>query len=290
MTATDTNLPSAAVVVAAYQAQATLADCLDSLTRLDYPRDRLELICVDNGSTDATAAIARKFAPSVICLTELTRGAAAARNRGIAAARGEIVAFTDADCTVSSQWLRRLVAPLADAAIGVAGGRILARRPCNWVERFGEQIHDHGTAITATESTPYAISMNWASRRDVLERHGGFDIALLRGQDVDLSFRITQSGLKLAYVDDAIVYHRNERTLTGLFREGYVHGYHNRSIVERHHGYLAEFPPAYTALQRLARALHTLRRTWSVRDALLQFVFDLGKVWGSVRANHARGG
>jgi glycosyltransferase involved in cell wall biosynthesis len=271
------------VVVAAYQAERTLEECLDSLTHLDYPGEDLEIVCVDNGSTDATAAIARRFAPGIVTLTELERGAASARNRGIAAAHGEVVAFTDADCTVSPTWLRHLVGPLADPRVGIAGGCILAKQPCNWIERFGERIHDHAVAIEATEP-PYAISMNWASRRAVLQHYGGFDARLLRCQDVDLSFRMLRDGMTIDYVADAVVYHRNERTLLGLFREGYVHGYNGRAVVELHREYLETFPPSYTSLQRMIEAIRTFRRTWSVRDTLLQFLFDLGKVWGAARA------
>jgi cellulose synthase/poly-beta-1,6-N-acetylglucosamine synthase-like glycosyltransferase len=278
------TFPTVTVVVPAYQAAATLADCLESLTRLDYPRERLELICVDNDSSDETAAIIRRFAPVVTALSESRRGASAARNRGLAHARGDIVAFTDADCTVAPSWLTSLIRPLADVRVGIAGGRILAMRPCNWIERFGERIHDHAKAISATEP-PYVISMNWASRRDVLAHYGGFDETLLRCQDVDLSFRIARGGLTLAYVHDAVVYHRNERSLAGLFHEGYVHGYNAGAVQRLHHDYLAGFPASYTTLRRLLQAMaRTFRETWSARDTLLQLLFDSGKVRGAARA------
>lgn len=277
------DLPSTSVIVPAYQAAATLGDCLESLVGLDFPRDRLEIVCVDNDSTDDTARIARSFAPAVTTVHEPRRGAAAARNRGVAVARGEVIAFTDADCTVSAAWLRALVLPLGDVRVGVAGGRILARRPCNRVERFGERIHDHFVSISQARP-PTAITMNWASRRDVLERVGGFDERFLRCQDADLSLRMVRAGLELVYVDDAIVYHRNESTLVGLIREGYVHGYYAQAVLALHSDYLSGFPPGFTPLRRVWEALRALAGEGPATDRMLRLMFDCGKAWGAARA------
>jgi cellulose synthase/poly-beta-1,6-N-acetylglucosamine synthase-like glycosyltransferase len=229
--------PHASVIVATYNAQATLGDCLDSLLRLDYPADRLELICVDNASTDATPQLLARYQGRIHSLYETMRGPAAARNRGLQHASGTVVAFTDADCVVDRAWLRHLVRPLSDERVGVAGGRILSRRPCNVIEAFGEQIHDHDRAMHSP-SAPYAITMSWASRRDVLERIGRFDQTLLRSSDVDCAYRMVDAGYRLAYVRTAIIYHRNERTPWGLMHEGYVHGFHAPRVAARHAAFL----------------------------------------------------
>ena len=278
-----TAVPRITVVVAAYQAQATLGECLESLVRLDYPRDRLEIICVDNASTDDTPAVAHAFEPRVRVLRAERRGAAAARNVGIRAASGDVVAFTDADCTVDPAWVRELVRPLARREVGVAGGRILARRPCNAIERFGERLHDHETAITRCEP-PYAITMNWASPRSVLNDVDGFDERLLRCQDVDLAYRMMKRGLRLAYVDEAVIHHRNERTLAGLVREGYVHGYNSRIVKKLHRNYLQAYPPDWTPRQRLAADLRELVRAPSHAASFLHLMFDTGKIFGEIHA------
>jgi O-antigen biosynthesis protein len=232
--------PSAAVIVPAYNAEETIDECLRSLLELRYPADRLELRVVDNRSSDGTAAALERYADRIVVLEERKRGAAAARNAGLAGAEGEVVAFTDADCAVDPDWLARLIAPLEDPAVGVAGGTILAADRANEIERFGEEIHNHRKAIEHCRP-PYAITMNWASRREVLRELGGFDERFLRGQDVDLSYRAIQAGYQLAFVADAVVLHRNEDTLAGLFREGFVHGFHGVHARKRHRWFLRQY-------------------------------------------------
>ena len=232
-------LPRASVIVAVRDGAATLDACLDSLLGLDYPADRLELLCVDNGSRDATPRLLAARGARLHILHEPQRGPAAARNRGLRHATGEVVALTDADCAVDPSWLRRLIEPLADPAVGAAGGRILSRRPCNRIEAFGERIHDHARAI-GHFNPPYVITMNWAARRAVLDAVGGFDATLLRCSDVEYSFRLLSAGYRLAYAPEAIVYHQNERTPWGLVHEGYVHAVHAPAVRRLHARLLAD--------------------------------------------------
>ena len=265
------ELPTASVVVPIYNAEATLRDCVDSLLRLDYPADRLEILCVDNASTDATGRILAEYAERLRALRESVRGPAAARNCGLRHARGAVVALTDADCTVAPDWLRHLVAPLADPTVGIVGGCIRSRRPCNAIEAFGERIHDHAWALA--ESRPaYAITMNWASRAAVLAEIGGFDEALLRSSDVDGSYRVQAHGYRLVYESRAVVYHRNERTPWGLLHEGYVHGFHAPAVSRKH--------AAFVQQVRQAVRKRTRQPEPALGDRLLWSLFNFGKRLG----------
>jgi cellulose synthase/poly-beta-1,6-N-acetylglucosamine synthase-like glycosyltransferase len=258
------TLPATSVVVPAFDAAATIEECLESLLALRYDGPH-EVVVVDNGSRDGTRAILGRYSGRIRVVDEPRRGPAAARNRGVRETDGEVVAFTDADALVAPEWLRRLVEPLSDPRVGVAGGRILARPGGNGAERFGETIHDHHAALCVWRP-PYAITMNWASRRTVLEEAGLFDESLRRCEDVDLSYRIGAAGYAFAYCPDAIVYHRNERSLLGLFREGWQHGHYAVPVVERHAGYVAQAreegapaaPPR--ASSRYSRAFETGKR------------------------------
>jgi len=272
------GLPRVSVIVAAYNAQATLADCLASLLRLDYPRERLELVCVDNASSDATPRILAAHAGALRLCHEPRRGPAAARNRGLAESSGEVVALTDADCVVDPAWLRHLVAPLGDPAVGVAGGRILSRRPCNLIEAFGERIHDHARAL-GQFNPPYCITMNWAARRAVLDAVGPFNADLPRGSDVEWSIRLGAAGYRFAYAPAAIVYHRNERTPWGLLHEGYTHAVHAHPVRALH----AERLRALRAAGAAPRAaIAPAAPHWS--DPLWWSLFNFGKRLGRAHA------
>jgi hypothetical protein len=144
-----------------------------------------------------------------------------------------VIAFTDADCRVDRHWLTELVPSVHDEGVGLAGGPILAEQPCNYVEQFGEQIHDHEKAITAL-TPPYVITGNCAARKSTLEAIGGFDPAFPRSQDSDLTFRLWGAGYRMVFASGAIVYHRNERTLPGLVREGFQHGFWSVPLFEKH--------------------------------------------------------
>jgi GT2 family glycosyltransferase len=282
--------PTVSVVVAAYNAQATLRACLDSLCAMTDAHPP-EILVVDNASSDNTPAIIRSFAPRVQYSYETKRGPAAARNRGIGYAQGDIIAFTDADCIVEPDWLTRLVEPLRVEKVGIVGGTIRSAPPGSAIQAFSDRINDHEKAICFFKPA-FAITMNWASPRTDLEHLGGFDEKLLRGEDSDLAWRILQTGKQLVYQPTAIIYHRNESTLRGLFRKGFQHGYYSVFVNRKHKTFLEGF--GHRGFNRhsyiyLMTSLGQYLATRSV-EASCDFTFNsgkkLGKLIGSVRAGY----
>jgi len=281
---TPVSPPLVSIIVPAYNAAATIDACVQSLLSLDYPRDRYEVIVVDNASTDDTARILSKYSGALRVLQERTRGPAAARNAGLRNATYDLLAMTDADCLVDPQWLRELVAPLHHGNVAMVGGRILSVQPSTAIERFGEEIHDHEAAITRYVP-PYVITMNWASRRSHLESIGYFDERFLRAEDVELSYRVARAGLTFAYAPGAIVFHHNERTLAGLFREGFDHGAHSRHLDVIHGDWLrAQFASSHGArvMHVLARAARELVTSEDRARAWHRTVFNIGKELGKL--------
>ena len=272
------EVPDVAIIVPVYNGADTIAACVRSLLALHYPHNRRAVIVVDNNSTDATLDILHDFGDEITVLREVVRGAAAARNCGIRHTRASLIAFTDADAEADPGWLRALIPPLNDVSVGIVGGRILASVGGNRIERFGEAIHDHARAIHSQDA-PYAMSGNWASRAEVLRGCGLFDESLLRGQDVDLAWRIHRAGFRLVYAPAAVIRHHNERTIRGLMHEGYVHGFHRVSLLRKHAGNDAIRSPRSLVLQRLRGDLRRFR-SGDVVDGLLWLLFNFGKSLG----------
>ena len=273
-------VPVVSVVVPVLNGAATVGACIESVLGVEVPQGGAEVIVVDNGSSDGTPQVLNRFQGLIRVFKERKRGPAAARNTGVLNARGKLIAFTDADCIVEPSWLKNLMPPLTNPAIGITGGEILAVQPANRIERFGELIHDHRRALEEFEP-PYAITMNWASRRTVLEEVGLFDESLLRGEDTDLAMRIHAAGYRLVYCQDARVRHRNERTLRGLLWEGFRHG--RASIHVRDKFGSSSLYGSYRGAQTRQRILRSLRRCLVAADrfeALCAIIFDGGKLMG----------
>jgi len=212
------GIPMVSVIVPAFNAERTIGDCLAALVAQDYPRERLEIIAVDNRSTDRTAAVMCGH-PVRVVAERRVQSSYAARNAGLAEARGAILCFTDADCLPDPGWVRALVAALADDDAGGAAGRIEAAPGATLVERFqvDERVLDAANAFTRP-TLPFAQTANAAYRRIVFERVGLFDPSLVSGGDLDLSWRMQRAGWGLAYAPGALVRHRHRTTFRGLVK------------------------------------------------------------------------
>jgi glycosyltransferase involved in cell wall biosynthesis len=216
-------LPSVSVVVPVRNGGATIGACVRSLLEVDAPGSGLEIIVVDNGSTDATASILRGL--PVHSLHEPRRGAARARNAGIRAAGGDIIAFTDADCVVSRGWLGALAEPLAAGAAGVAG-EIVAYPPRTAAERYAARTrHLAPQKYLARPMLPFAVFANLAFRREVFDRVGLLDEAMAAGESTEFCTRFRRGmNAELVYAPRAVVFHRHRATARALFRQQWDYG------------------------------------------------------------------
>lgn len=280
----ESPCPPVRVVVPVRNAEHTIEACVDSLLAQDYPASRLRLVVVDNASTDGTRQRLRRYGSRIHLLDEPRRGRSAARNRGLRDGDEPLVAFIDADCVAEPGWLSGLVDGFDDAAVGMVGGRIRALRGDHAVQRYGEAIHDHDKAINEYHPA-YVISMNAAIRRSVLDHVGAFDPRFVRGEDVDLSWRVARAGFRFRYAPAAVIYHHNEDSVLGLFREGAKHGYYGVQLKRHHDGYLGHAGRARNRLGSLRRAVDSGRhwlRAGADGAALYDTVFNLGKSVGGL--------
>lgn len=190
-----------------------LRRCLASITRNDYPRELIELIVVDNDSTDGSAAAARQS--GAIVLKSSGDSVAALRNRGARAALGSIIAFADSDHEIDRYWIETAVDALSDPRVAAAGSPCLTQPSPNWVQQHYDGLR---ARPVRREDVSWLGSGNLAVKRAVFERVGGFDASLTACEDVDLCNRITQAGYRIVADPDLRSIHFGDpRTLRALF-------------------------------------------------------------------------
>lgn len=217
--------PFISVVVPVLDMAGTIGACLDALVAQSLPRTAYEVIVVDNGSTDGTREIAARYA--VTCLDEPTRGAPSARNRGIRAASGTYVAFTDADCVASRTWLARLVAAArTHDADAIAGGLVVLDPESSLLARYSARIGQYDPDVSLHHPRyPYAVTGNVAIRRALLTAAGGFDSAFTTYDAAELFWRLSQrTTLKTTVEPRAIVFYRTRDTVSALARQNFDYG------------------------------------------------------------------
>jgi len=214
------------VVVPVLQAAEEIDVLLDALERLDYPRDRFEILVVDNGSRDGTPSrVARRTGVRLLHENRI-RSSYAARNRGVQAASGEWVAFTDADCAPEREWLRRLLAPPVPDDAGAVAGEVLALEASTPVQRLTERYGIMKHAVTMPhKALPGFSTANVAVRRALLRSLGGFREDVRFFGDMELAWRMQIAcGATLVFRPDAVIRHRHRRTWGALWRQGLQHG------------------------------------------------------------------
>jgi O-antigen biosynthesis protein len=305
-----TAWPLISVVVCSYNGARTIGETLDSLERLEYPR--YEIIVVDDGSTDATADIATRDAVRLIRTPN--GGLSAARNIGIHAASGEIVAFIDDDAYADPHWLSYLAHEFITTGCAAAGGPNLPPPGDNLVAAAvanapGGPIH----VLISDREAEHIPGVNSAYRRDALLAIGGFDpVYRAAGDDVDVCWRLLNRGLDIRFSPAAIVWHHRRDRVGAYWRQQRAYG-RAEALLERQHperynpiGHVAwtgrlygngamrplattwrvyhgtwnsaPFQPLY---HRPAGRLQTLAQTpeWYLLTAALGVLFVLGLVW-----------
>lgn len=214
--------PVVSVIVCSYNGAKTLAACLESLGRIDYPA--FEIILVDDGSTDNTAEIAARF-PHVRYLRQSNHGLSHARNTGASAAQGEIFAYTDSDCMADKDWLYYLIGTLLSGRYAGVGGPNVSPPAQNWVQACVAAAPGGPSHVLLTDTVAEHIpGCNMAWYRWAFESVGGFDVGYHKaGDDVDFCWRVQQAGHEIAFSPTAIVWHHRRFTLTAFRRqqEGY---------------------------------------------------------------------
>jgi O-antigen biosynthesis protein len=242
----DFNWPSISVVICAHNAAATLDECLRHTCALDY-RD-LEVVVVDDGSTDSTPEIARRY-PAVRLVQLEHAGLAAARNAGLEAATGDLIAYLDSDAFPTPEWPYYLGLAFDGPDVGGAGGpnippydepqgaEVVARAPGGPVQ-----------VLFSDDRAEHVPGCNMAFWKLVLTEIGGFDPVYTKaGDDVDVCWKILNRDWTIGFHPAALVWHRRREGLRNYLRQQREYG-RSEALVEARHP--ERFTPTGTARWR----------------------------------------
>lgn len=208
------DVPFISVVIPARNAEQLLQNCLESLNNLDYPKERFEVIIADGLSDDNTRIIAEEYGARVIA--NPGRTVVAGRNVGFETAKGELVAFSDADCVMDKNWLKNSVNYFDDAKVACVGGPNLT--PENETV-FGKAVgflfnqgifaagSVHARVLKEVKEVRSIPGCNAIYRREVLEKVMPMDEKLVEAEDAQMNQNILDLGYKLLYTPDVFVWH-----------------------------------------------------------------------------------
>lgn len=271
--------PLISVVIPTFRRPAQLASCLEALARQDYPRERSEVLVVDDGSGEPPEDVVRRFRPAldVRLLATGHGGPSAARNAGAREARGRFLAFTDDDCEPEPGWLGGLAARLAEMPERLVGGRTVNALPRNLYAAASQALtgylYDYYGA--AHGRAAFFASNNFALPTELFRAVGGFDesFPLAAGEDREFCDRWRARGYELTYAPEAVVRHAHRLTLRSFCRQHFNYGrsavHFRRARGGRGGGPVKVEPAAfYTGMLR-----HPFAREPRLRASLLSALF-----------------
>jgi len=242
------DVPFFSVIIPTYNRQQALARAVACVLRQRYPAHRYELLVVDDGSCDGTAAYLQQLAQQehVRFVRQRNAGPAAARNTGARLAQGDVLVFTDDDCQPEPDWLAELAAGYAamrDERLAAIGGPIRISVGAHWLHQLHTMQDQH--SFNDTDPPVFLDTANAAYRRDVFWQVGGFHAfpPIPGGEDLDLSLRCLAAGYTLRSTPRAIVWHMAATSLRGLLRHSWLRGISMGYVRVMHPTYQA-FAPA----------------------------------------------
>ena len=222
-------LPVVSVVIPVKDRAEELQRCLSSLARLNYPPEKLQVIVVDDGSSDHSPTVAQQLGAHVVPSGGTGRGPAAARNVGARAARGDILAFIDSDCTASPEWLMELMPAFSNPATAAVGGMVDGMCTTSAIDRYEAvmsslSLGSRERTGNGGDDTFYLPSCNLLVRRTTFLGIGGFDDTMHVGEDVDMTWRLRDNGWTIAYLPVGRVFHEHRSTIRSFMSRRFDYG------------------------------------------------------------------
>jgi len=218
------------IVVASYNSQDTIEECLKSILAQNYPKDAFEVIVMDGESKDNTVKIAQQFPIKVL---SIRLNCPAAYNYAMKIVAYPILGFIDADAKVEPDWLKKVTPHLAEPEVAGVSGSIETWNADNpWARSIGYELKSRYRRIG--KYTGRIATMNLLLKKSVIEEVGGWDEKLPSQYDTDFGFRMSGRGYKIAYEPSAVCYHFNRPTLKAFYRQQLQYGKNTLKLYFKH--------------------------------------------------------
>lgn len=188
------------IVIPCYNSEKTLQLCINSIKLLKYPSNLINVIFVDNGSTDNTVNIIKLNNYSYIVVDKHKVGLL--RNSGAQYLVGDVIAFTDSDCILPELWISDAITKLDDYRVGAVGGGCIAPQDATWMEKAWVALQRE--PVISVDTLP---ASNFIIKRDVFNSLGGFDADIISGEDDKLSMLLSKNGFRLLSIKSCYVIH-----------------------------------------------------------------------------------
>lgn len=222
--------PFFSIVIPTYNRPERLATCLQSIAEIDYPRDRFEVIVVDDGSQMPLDSVVTPVQDQldVTLLKQDNAGPAAARNKGAEQAKGQFLALTDDDCMPAPDWLKNFTRRFTTTSNCLIGGRTINALPDNLYSTASQKLIDYLYEYynAKPEETRFFASNNIALPTELFHKIGGFDTSYPRAAAEDREFcdRWRSKGYHMLYAPEIKIYHAHELTLRSFWRQHFNYG------------------------------------------------------------------
>lgn len=287
--------PVISIIIPVFNDVERLQTCLDALRGQTYPPDRYEIVVVDNGSSDDLQPVVSQFSQARL-VYEPQPGSYAARNRGIDLAKGEIIAFTDSDCTPAPDWLEKGAAAL----LSLPNGGIVAGRVELYYQNPSRptavELFDSITFLQQkryVEQDHFGATANLFTFKAVLDSVGPFNTAMKSGGDAEWGNRVFDQGYTVAYAEDSWVAHPARQSWGELYKKvvRITGGGHDLRAPTRRSPSLGVWlkllqdlkPPTRTALQQLNNSDRLSTIYQKIKVLALIYAIYYVKVWTRFR-------
>jgi glycosyltransferase involved in cell wall biosynthesis len=222
--------PFFSIIIPTFNRPSQLTACLQAVTRLDYPRDRFEVIVVDDGNRSSAEAVVSSFSNrlNITLITQPHSGPAIARNKGATHAKGQLLAFTDDDCVPIPDWLKALAVRFGETPDDMIGGRTLNVLPDNLYSTASHFIIEYLYSYynAKSDQARFFTSNNLALTADRFHRIGGFNTFFPQAAAEDREFcqRWLRHGFRMTYAPEALIYHAHQLRLHSFCKQQFNYG------------------------------------------------------------------